>query len=43
MTLKFYNPYIGFSQAPERVEGEGTPRHERGEGRARHTIDDCLN
>jgi hypothetical protein len=37
MTLRFYNPYIGFSQALERVEGEGTPRRERGEGRAQHT------
>jgi hypothetical protein len=23
MTLRFYNPCIGFSQAPEHVEGEG--------------------
>jgi hypothetical protein len=41
MTLRFYNPFIGFSQAPEHVEGGLW--HQRGEGRARHAADDCLN
>jgi hypothetical protein len=37
----FCNPYVGFSQAPEHVEGEGL-LYEGGEGSARFIADDCL-
>jgi hypothetical protein len=42
VTLRFCNPRVGFTQAPEHVEGEGL-LHDRGDGRARHTVDHCLN
>jgi hypothetical protein len=35
---RFCNPYVGFGQAPEHVEGE----HEEGGGSARLIADDCL-
>jgi hypothetical protein len=40
-TPKFCNPCVGFSQAPEHVEGEGL-WYEGGEGSARLIADDCL-
>jgi hypothetical protein len=40
-TPGFCNPYVGFSQAPERVEGEGL-LCEGGGGSARLITDDCL-
>jgi hypothetical protein len=41
MALRFCNPCIGFSQAPEHIEGR-VLRHERGQGSAQHVADDCL-
>jgi hypothetical protein len=40
VTPRFCNRCIGFSQAPERVEGEGL-WHER-KGSAQLIVDDCL-
>jgi hypothetical protein len=37
----FCNPYVGFSQAPEHVEGGGV-KHEEGGGSARLITDDWL-